>query len=243
MFAFFVERVFKIIAMRRSVTVVAQPFVLKHDAQRERDQRDGDDQFCQPNYRILHQAGGDGANGEEIDEIARGLVIGLELSSTWGHIVVIAAPGDGIVRHRSVIISSAVDASEPTGDDLQAAQGDGRNPEDGMQGAAETAADRQCYDRTRKCQANGGHQTVFVNTEPPPSYVSDADLFSNTIERWLRFAESNCDDAKGHQHKPDSDHQGGMNTPMNWDSHSQKIKMHVRRNMCLNPGHCHHRRF
>jgi hypothetical protein len=30
---------------------------------------------------------------------------------------------------------------------------------------------------------------------------------------------------------------------MNWDGHFQKIKMHFRRNVCLNPDHCHPRRF
>jgi hypothetical protein len=30
---------------------------------------------------------------------------------------------------------------------------------------------------------------------------------------------------------------------MNWDRHSQKIKMHFRRNVRLNPDHCRLRRF
>src|SRR4029078_7335809 len=77
-FAGFVEWMLGIIAVRSSVAVVTQPLVFQYDAQHERDKRDGDNKSSQLRHRILHQAGGNSANREEVDEISRSLVIGLE---------------------------------------------------------------------------------------------------------------------------------------------------------------------
>src|SRR4029079_1739690 len=96
---------------------------------------------------------------------------------------------------------------------------------------------------SRERQTDRKYQPVFVDAEPPPSAISDADLRMDAGERRLRLTETDDDDADRNQHEPDRDHQDGVIVPMNWDGHSQKFKMHFRRNVCWNSGHSPLRRF
>src|SRR5687768_12339789 len=92
-FAFFVERRVHRVAVRGAIAVVAVALVFEHDGGGEGDQNHGDDKLQEPRERILNHAGENRAEREEEDEVARGLVIGLENPPALGHVVVIAEPG------------------------------------------------------------------------------------------------------------------------------------------------------
>jgi hypothetical protein len=112
-----------------------------------------------------------------------------------------------------------------------------------MKRATEAAADRHCNNRARERQTDRKYQPVFVNAEPPPLDVFNGDFPVEAGECRSRFTETDGDDADRNQHEPDRDHQDGVIIPMNRDGHSEKIKMHFRRNARLNPDHCLLRRF
>src|SRR6476646_7121478 len=128
-FAFFVERRVHRIAVRGAVAVVAIPLVFQDDGYNERDDDHGDDEHRQTRHGILHQAAGNRAGGEEIDEIAGGLVVGLEDPPAGGHVVMVAEPGLRIVWNSRVVILAAVLASEPAAHDLQTSKRDRRQTE------------------------------------------------------------------------------------------------------------------
>jgi len=224
--------------MGRAVTVVAQPFVLQHDAQHERDKHDDQNDGCKHRHRILHQAGGYRAGREKAGEIARGSVIGLELPPARGHVVMIATPCRGIVRVGFMVVSAAVFPSEQAGDNLQASQHDRRDSEHRMHGAAEAAAGRQRHGQADERQADCQVKTEFVNAEPPPDYIFEPDFLPDAIERWFWFSESDRDDAERHQHDPDPDHQDGVVIPVDLDRSSQEIEIYFGWDMRLVRGHC-----
>src|SRR4029078_251082 len=102
-----------------------------------------------------------------------------------------------------------------------------------MRGAVKAAADHQGHCSASERQADGKHQAVFVDAEPPPHQVSERHFFTDAIERRFRFAEPDRDDADWDQHEPDTDHQNGVVIPVNRDRSPEKVEIHFGRNVLL----------
>src|SRR4029078_7317920 len=100
----------------------------------------------------------------------------LERTPARCHIIMIAEPGLWIIRIGRVIIFSAVLAPEPATHYLQASTRDCCQPKHRINRAAEAAADCNCDNCSRERQTDRKYQPVFVDAEPPPCPLSDADL-------------------------------------------------------------------